>query len=84
MAARYYVLVSQELLDADPAPRWEDAGLHLIEQGILTGPGTRLCRFLDDGASEDMEGKSVELSFARELADDGTARAYVSERRVIG
>lgn len=82
MAARYYVLVAQELLDADPAPRWEDAGLHLIEQGMLTAPGVRVCRFLDDSAPEELEGKTVMLSLTRELADDGEFRVYVSEREV--
>lgn len=84
MAARYYVLVAQEFLDAEPAPRWEDAGLHLIEQGALTAPGVRVCRFLDDGAPAGLEGRTVDLAFSRELADDGTFRVYVSGREVTG
>lgn len=81
MAARYYVYVAQELLDSGPP--WEDAGLHLIEQGALTRPGVRVCRFLDDNAPEELEGKTVELALTREAADDDTFRTYVSDRQVV-
>lgn len=82
MAARFYVLVAQELLD-DRTP-WEDAGLHLLEQGILTGPGMRICRLLDDNAPEDLEGKTVELSVTRGYRNEGdlAESTWVSERRV--
>jgi hypothetical protein len=86
MSARYYVLVSQELLDADPAPAWEDAGLHLIEQGALTQPGVRACRFLDDNAPEELEGKTVDVSFGVRNDTDGdvvTRTPFIDDRRVI-
>lgn len=76
MAARYYVLVSQELLDS--APSWEALGLHLIEQGALQEPPMRWCVFDDDNAPEELNGKKVELN--AELVG-GVAR--ITERRVM-
>lgn len=72
MSARYYVLVSQELLDNDPP--WESTGLHLIEQGALTEPGFRWCLFDDDNAPEDLNGKKVELVLVR---------GWITERLVV-
>ena len=86
MAARYYVLVSQELIDADPPTPWEDAGLHLIEQGGFTEPGMRWCLFEDDNAPEELDGKKVELTFTRGRRhedDPLTDSVWVSERQVI-
>lgn len=77
MAARYYVLVSEELLDS--VPPWEALGLHLIEQGALQEPPMRWCVFDDDNAPAELTGKKVELH--TELVD-GVAR--ISERRVTG
>jgi len=74
MSARYYVSVSQELLDSAPASEWERVGLHLIEQGALTAPGFRVCRFLDDNAAEELEGKTVELVLVR---------GWITERMVV-
>lgn len=87
MAARYYVLVAQELLDAEPPARWEDAGLHLIEQGGFTEPGSRWCLFEDDNAPEELNGKKVMLTLTRGRVredDPFTDSTWVSERRVIG
>lgn len=87
MAARYYILVSQELLDAVPVPRWEDAGLHLIEVGGFTEPGMRWCLFEDDDAPEELNGKKVEITLTRSRVHEGdplTDRVWVSERRVTG
>lgn len=75
MSARFYVYVSQELLDADTP--WESAGLHLVEVGGFTDPGMRWCLFDDDNAPEDLNGKKVELTF--ELV--GT-RPAITDRRV--
>jgi hypothetical protein len=79
MAARYYVLVSQELLDAEPEPAWEEAGLHLIERGGFTEPGTRWCLFDDDNAPAQLNGLKVELTFTRV-----DMRPVITDRQVIG
>lgn len=83
MAARFYVLVSQELLDAD-AP-WQDAGLHLVEVGGFTEPGMRWCLFDDDNAPEDLNGKKVELTLTRGSVFEGDPHegTWVSGRQVI-
>ena len=83
MSARYYVLVRQELLDADTP--WEDAGLHLVETGGFTEPGARWCLFEDDNAPEELNGKKVELTVTRGRVyegdpDEGT---WITERRVM-
>jgi hypothetical protein len=86
MAARYYVHVSQELLDAEPPPPWEGAGLHLVEVGGFTEPGSRWCLFADDNAPEELNGKKVELALTRgpvHEEDPFTDAVWVSERRVI-
>lgn len=80
MSARYYVLVSQELLDSG-AP-WETAGLHLVEQGSFTEPGMRWCLFADDGAPEELNGKKVDLTLEAVGGVPGSAR--ITDRRVVG
>lgn len=72
MSARYYVSVSQELLDTDPP--WHEVGLKLVEQGGFTEPGERWCLFEDDGAPEDLNGKKVMLALVR---------GRITERRVV-
>lgn len=57
MSARYWSLVADELLDS--VPDFESAGLHLIERGGVEYPGMRWCRFLDDGAPAELEGKEI-------------------------
>lgn len=59
MTASYYVLVTDELLDSDLD--WESAGLHMTERGTLAEPGARWCRFTDDGAPPELNGKRVDL-----------------------
>lgn len=86
MTARYYVLIGQTLLDAVPSPRWEDAGLHLVEVGGFTEPGSRWCLFEDDNAPEGLNGKKVEITLARGRVYEGdplSDSVWVSERRVI-
>lgn len=84
MAARYHVLVSQELLDADTP--WGNAGLTLIEVGGFTVPGARWCLFDDAEAPEELNGKKVEVTLTRGRVYEGDLedRTWVSERRVIG
>ena len=75
---RYWVLVSQPLLD-DPATPWADAGLRLAEQGPWEHPGVRWCLFEDEEAPEELDGKKVDLTFERDA--DGKTR--ITERRVV-
>lgn len=79
MSARYYVLVAQDLLDAEPPTAWEEAGLHLVETGGLTEPGMRWCQFDDDDAPEELNGMKVELTFARV-----DMRPVITDRQVTG
>jgi catechol 2,3-dioxygenase-like lactoylglutathione lyase family enzyme len=78
VSARYYVLVSQDLLD-DP-PDWGVLGLRLVEQGGFTEPGMRWCLFEDDGAPGELDGCRVELT----LTSDGTpGGTRITERNVV-
>jgi hypothetical protein len=65
MSARYWVLVTHELMDSDP--RWPD-GLRPVRQAE-NGPGPSADAawwlFEDDGAPATLEGKRVELTFTR-------------------
>lgn len=85
MTARYYVCVSQLLLDAGTP--WHEAGLSLLEQGGFTEPGFRWCLFEDGSAPEELNGKKVELTLTpgRLHEDDPlTDGTRVTGRRVIG
>lgn len=68
MAARYWVLVHQELMDSDP--QWPD-GLRVIEPGPWEPtvpnrlPIARWWLMEDDGAPATLAGKQVELTFTR-------------------
>jgi hypothetical protein len=67
MAARYYVLVSQELLDWFVP--WENAGLRMLVWGEFTEPGVRWCLIEDDNAPPELNNKRVELTLT--ATDDG-------------
>lgn len=69
MAARYYVLVSRELLSAGDSVFWEEAGLHLLAWGDVNDPGPSWCLFDDDNAPPELNGKRVELMMTR--TEDG-------------
>jgi hypothetical protein len=68
VSARYWVLVSDELMNA--GPEWPD-GLRVIEPGPWEQPWpgvhpvSRWWLFEDDGAPATLEGKQVELTFVR-------------------
>lgn len=66
MAARYYVLVSQELLVS--SPDWAAAGLTLVEQcpRSPSEPEMRWCVFDDPGAAPELDGKRVEVQIVRQ------------------
>lgn len=65
MSARYWILMSHELMDSDP--QWPD-GLRPVKQAT-DGPGPSAdCAWWlmeDDGAPATLEGKRVELTFVR-------------------
>lgn len=64
MAARYWVEMSDELMDSDP--QWPD-GLRPVEPA-KDSPGwggNRWWLFEDDGAPASLAGKQVELTFTR-------------------
>lgn len=65
MAARYYVLVSRELVSAGDPVSWEEAGLHLMAWGDVSDPGPSWCLFEDDNAPPELNGKKVELTMTR-------------------
>jgi len=75
MSARYWVLCSHELMDSDP--QWPD-GLRPVKQAEdgPGPPGSAWWLFEDDGASESLNGKRVELSFGQGGAAYG--------RRMVG
>lgn len=68
MSARYWVLVSDELMNV--SPEWPD-GLRVIEAGpynqLPTGGPTppRWWLFEDDGAPASLNGKNVQLTLVR-------------------
>ncbi|MGH3190010.1 MAG: hypothetical protein ACRDOL_22645 [Streptosporangiaceae bacterium] len=64
MSARYWVLVSDELMAQVGAPQWPE-GLRVIEAGPYDETGARWCKVEDDGAPATLEGKRVELTFTR-------------------
>lgn len=76
MSASYWMLVADELLDSET--EWEGAGLHLIERGGVNFPGQRWCKFLDDNAPPELEGKEIEPVFS---TIDG--KPAVTDRRVL-
>lgn len=61
MAARYWVLVSDELMDSDP--RWPE-GFRPVERGstVWLEPGVRWWLFEDDDAPPGLDGKPVEVT----------------------
>jgi hypothetical protein len=79
MAARYWVLVTEDLL-ADELTLPE--GLRMIRHGDDASaiyPGSRWCYFEDDSAPPELEGKNIQLWFER--VDDYSAR--ILERQVM-
>jgi len=68
MSARYWVLITDELMDSDP--QWPD-GLRVIEPGPheqphgTNPPAARWWLMEDDGAPATLAGKHVELTFTR-------------------
>lgn len=68
MSARYWMLVSDELMR--DKPQWPE-GLHVIEPGPYEQPAPgqrpvmRWWLLEDDGAPASLEGKRVELTFVR-------------------
>lgn len=65
MSARYWVLVSDELMASDP--QWPD-GLRVVESEVCVRsdqPGMRWWLLEDDGAPATLDGKLVELTFTR-------------------
>lgn len=68
MSARYWVLVSDEVMSSNPP--WPE-GLRVIEPGPYEQPPPgqpptmRWWKFEDDGAPATLEGKRVELTFTR-------------------
>jgi hypothetical protein len=62
MSVRYWVLVSDELMDSDP--QWPE-GLRVVEAGPHDVAGMRWRKFEDDGAPASLEGRCVELTFTR-------------------
>lgn len=68
MSARYWVLISDELMRN--GPEWP-AGLRVVEPGPYEQPAagqhpvSRWWKFEDDGAPATLEGKRVDLTFTR-------------------
>jgi len=65
MAARYWVLMSDELMES-PDLRWPD-GLRPVrpDDGVPPDAHSRWWLLEDDGAPATLEGKRVELTFTR-------------------
>ena len=63
MSARYWVLVSDELMAS--LPLWLD-GFRPVKEGNVEYPGMTWHLFEDDEAPEDLEGKRVEVTISRD------------------
>lgn len=62
MSASYWVRVSEELLHSDPM--FAEAGLTLLKEGPISGPGMRWCKFGDGDADASLEGQEVNLAIS--------------------
>jgi len=64
MAARYWVLISDDLMNSNP--QWPD-GLRPVrsDDGVPPDTHNRWWLMEDDGAPATLEGKQVELTFTR-------------------
>lgn len=62
MAARYWTLVTDDLIDA--APQWPPM-LRPVERGGIEHPGTHWWLLEDDDAPEDLDGKEVDVTLTR-------------------
>jgi hypothetical protein len=78
MAARYYVLVSRELLNTEDPVFWEEAGLHLLAWGDVNDPGPSWCLFDDDNAPSELTGKKVELTITQTADGVQVSRQVIS------
>jgi hypothetical protein len=82
VAARYHVLVSDELMAS--APPWESCGLQPVEQEPTDPechPGMHWWLFDDDGAPGRLDGCRIDLSFESIGGVPGSTR--ITERRVV-
>lgn len=73
---RYYVVVSDELLDVFDS--WIPVdGFRLVEVVEKRGNRTSVCLFEDDGAPAVLEGKTVTPIFRSEYQDGGTRKVII-------
>lgn len=73
MGIRYHVLVNDLLMDENP--QWPE-GFRPVERESAGHPGTHWWLFEDDNAPAELEGKRVEVHFARA---SGIAREHSGE-----
>jgi hypothetical protein len=79
VSARYWVLVSDELMAS--LPLWLD-GFRPVKEGNVETPGMTWHLFEDDDAPEGLEGKRVEVIVSRDTASPGSP-PQLTERRVM-
>jgi hypothetical protein len=70
MAVRYYVLVSDEMMEYRQVP-WPE-GLRPVERGDNEFMGAHWYLFEDDNAPEELDGRRVGLTLARRGRETGT------------
>lgn len=86
MSARYWVLCSDELMQAQQ-PMWPPgfSPLHSRNDATSTGqPGFSWWLFDDADAPDELAGRKVELTIKANIGDDGVWASEVADRRVIG
>jgi hypothetical protein len=79
MSARYWVLVSDELMGS--LPLWLD-GFRPVKEGSVEAPGMTWHLFEDDSAPEELDGKRVEVTISRETGSLGSP-PKITERRLV-
>lgn len=81
MSARYWVLVSDELLHGSTEESWARLGLRLADIGIslMQAPGETWCLVDDDAADPALDGRQVEL-----VLKDRDGQYVIAERLVTG
>jgi hypothetical protein len=79
VSARYWVLVSDELMGSLPLGL---DGFRPVQEGDADGFGAHWHLFEDDSAPEELEGKRVEVVISRDTGSLGS-RPKITERRVV-
>jgi hypothetical protein len=79
VAARYWVLVSDELMAS--LPLWLD-GFRPVKEGNVETPGMTWHLFEDDDAPEELEGKRVEVTISRSTGSLGSP-PKITGRQVV-